>query len=223
MNGVLGKEVGKAMWWGVRNTGIHQSRQNPSVRTVDGVWTLESGIPGVLCMSCVTKFSKCLCLLRYQEFSTTNNEPQGHEDKLSSCQECARLIRLLNKYWSSVVLLYEGRGRRHLVLGTWVPSEGTSCVSAPGPHVTFSVRPSLTIPMNISSPPHPAWSPAFSFLLDSSLLNVLYSVCSTLCFTCLFAILSFHVSSRRRGMIVLSTDMFLMLVTVGGTCSVFYL
>lgn len=130
---------------------------------------------------------------------------------------------VLSKYWSSVVLLYEGRGRRQLVLGTWVPSEGTSCVSAPGPHVTFSVRPSLTIPMNSSSPPHPAWSPAFSFLLDSSLLNVLYSVCSTLCFTCLLAILSFPVSSRRRGMIVLSTDIFLMLVTVGGTYSVFYL
>ena len=46
---------------------------------------------------------------------------------------------------------------------------------------------------------------------------------STLCFTCLLAVFSFHMSSRRRGMIVLSTDMFLVPVTVGGIYSVFYL
>ena len=46
---------------------------------------------------------------------------------------------------------------------------------------------------------------------------------SGLCFTCLLAVFSFHMSSRRRGMIVLSTDMFLVPVTVGGIYSVFYL
>ena len=46
---------------------------------------------------------------------------------------------------------------------------------------------------------------------------------SALCFTCLLAVFSFHMSSRRRGMIVFSANMFLVPVTVRRIYSVFYL